>query len=208
MTFWSQLFAGSPILWLILFSSITAFMVFIAKWFQFHRAQVDIKELVTGLANVLRRNGYMEAITLCDNTPGPVARILGSGIKAYANGDDVKQAIGEAAVMEIPRLEKYLTILSTIAKTAPMLGLLGTVFGMADVFAGMQTKMGGAITLSDLSGGVSEALFVTAAGLALSIPAYIAYNYLVSRVESLALDMEKASTELVNFFQHHAKGEQ
>ena len=208
MTFWSQLFAGNPIVWLILLSSITAFMVFIAKWFQFHRAQVDIRELVTGLANVLRRNGYMEAISLCDNTPGPVARILGNGIKAYENGDDVKQAIGEAAVMEIPRLEKYLTILSTIAKVAPMLGLLGTVFGMADVFYGMQTKQGGAITLSDLSGGVSEALFVTAAGLAVSIPSYIAYNYLISRVESLALDMEKASTELVNFFQHHGKGDQ
>ena len=134
MTFWKFILDGGPVLWLILLCSITALFIFLSKWYQFHRSKVDIRELVTGLVNVLRRDGFIEAITLCDNTPGPVAKILAAGIKAFQNQDDVRNAIDEAAHFEVPRLESRLTILATIAKIAPMLGLLGTVIGMGQSF--------------------------------------------------------------------------
>ncbi len=205
MTFWKFILDGGPVLWLILLCSITALFIFLSKWYQFHRSKVDIRELVTGLVNVLRRDGFIEAITLCDNTPGPVAKILAAGIKAFQNQDDVRNAIDEAAHFEVPRLESRLTILATIAKIAPMLGLLGTVIGMGETFFMMQIKQGLSITLADLSGGVSTALTLTGAGLCVSIASYIAYNYLVFRVESFCLEMEKAKTELVYFFRQREK---
>ena len=94
---------------------------------------------------------------------------------------------------------------ATIAKIAPMLGLLGTVIGMGETFFMMQIKQGLSITLADLSGGVSTALTLTGAGLCVSIASYIAYNYLVFRVESFCLEMEKAKTELVYFFRQREK---
>lgn len=205
MTFWKFILDGGPVLWLILLCSITALFIFLSKWYQFHRSKVDIRELVTGLVNVLRRDGFIEAITLCDNTPGPVAKILASGIKAFQNKDDVRNAIDEAAHFEVPRLESRLAILATIAKIAPMLGLLGTVIGMGETFFMMQIKQGLSITLADLSGGVSTALTLTGAGLCVSIASYIAYNYLVFRVESFCLEMEKAKTELIYFFRQREK---
>lgn len=205
MTFWKFILDGGPVLWLIMLCSITALFIFLSKWYQFHRSKVDIRELVAGLVNVLHRDGFIEAITLCDNTPGPVAKILAAGIKAYQNQEDVRSAIDEAAHFEVPRLESRLVILATIAKIAPMLGLLGTVIGMGETFFMMQIKQGLAITLADLSGGVSTALTLTGAGLCVSIASYMAYNYLIFRVESFCLEMEKAKTELAGFFRQREK---
>lgn len=194
---------GGPIMIMIAFCSLIAVYIFIEKWFQFHRAQVDIGELVSGLVNVLRRDGMIEAITLCDNTPGPVARLLTAAIQAYQNGDDIKQAIEDQSLMEVPRLESRLNALATIAYVAPLLGLLGTVIGMAETFQTMQNSTS---TLSDLSGGVNTALICTAAGLSVSIPCYIAYNYLLTRVQSFCVEMEKSSAEIIYFFKHHKSG--
>ena len=130
MNFWNIIMECGIIMWVILACSVLAVFIFIGKWFQFHRAQVNVRELVSGLVNVLRRDGMIEALSLCDNTPGPVARILTAAIQAYQNEDDIRQAIDDAVLVELPRLESHLNVLGTIAKTAPMLGLLGTVYGM------------------------------------------------------------------------------
>ncbi len=202
MSYWNMVVAAGPVMWLILFCSLLALFIFIGKWFQFHRAQVNVRELVSGLVNVLRRDGMTEAMTLCDNTPGPVARILTAAIQAYQNDDDIPRAIDDAVLVELPRLESRLNVLATIAKIAPLLGLLGTVIGMVETFLTMQVKQGISLTLADLSGGISTALITTAAGLCLAIPAMIAYNYLVSRVETFCIEMEKASSEIIYFFHH------
>ena len=200
MLFVKMMSDGGPVMWLILFASIAAMFIFFEKWFQFHREQINVGELITGLFNVLRRDGYVEAITLCDTTPGPVAKLLNSAIQAYQNDDDIKLAIEDSAKTELTKLESRLTILSTIANVAPLLGLLGTVLGMYDTFNGISTSAG--MSLSALSGGIREALISTAAGLCVAIPAHLAYNYLVTKVQSLCNDMEKASSEILYFFAH------
>jgi biopolymer transport protein ExbB len=98
-------------------------------------------------------------------------------------------------------LQKNLNSLATIAHIAPLLGLLGTVVGMVRAFQAIQAKAAASLPVSpvDLSGGVWEALLATVAGLIVAIPAFVAYNYLVSRINNFILEMEKASTELVNF---------
>lgn len=198
---------GGPVMMILVGCSIVAVFIFVEKWFQFHRSQVNVKELVNGLINVLKRDGMIEAITLCDHTPGPVPRLLTAAIQAHQNDDDIRQSIEDASIVEVPRLESHLNILATIAYIAPLLGLLGTVVGMADAFQAIETKQGISMTLADLSGGIYLALATAAAGLCVAIPCHVAYNYLVSRVQSLCVDMEKASSEILYFFQHHTKSE-
>ena len=198
MNFWNIIWEAGVVMWLILGCSLLAVFIFIGTWFQFHRAQINVRELVSGLVNVLRRDGMIEALTLCDNTPGPVARILTAAIQAYQNEDDIRRAIDDAVLVELPRLESHLNVLGTIAKVAPMLGLLGTVIGMQETFAAMRNSM----ALNDLSGGISTALLTTGAGLVLAVPCLIAYNYLVARVETFCIEMEKASSEILYFFDH------
>lgn len=194
---------GGPIMMLITGCGLVAIVIFVEKWFQFHRAQVNVRELVNGLINVLKRDGMIEAITLCDHTPGPVARLLTAAIQAHQNDDDIRTSIEDASIVELPRLESHLNILGTIAYIAPLLGLLGTVLGMADAFQAIQIKQGISLTMTDLSGGIYQALIATASGLCVAIPAHVAHNYLVSCVQSFCVDMEKASSEIIYFFNHH-----
>lgn len=201
MLFWELMKDGGPVMWVILACSLVAMFVFLEKWFQFHREQINVRELVKGLINVLRRDGYVEALTLCDNTPGPVARVLAAAILARERGDeDVRQAIEDANMVEIPRLERHLNLLGTVGYIAPLLGLLGTVFGMMGAFQTIQQSI--YLSAGALSGDIRMALITTASGLCLAIPCYVAYNYLLARVNSITLDMSKASSEIIYFFAH------
>lgn len=199
---------GGPVLWIIGICALIAMIIFFKKTFQFHREEVNVRELVRGLENVLRRNGFVEAISLCDNTPGPAARVLSSAILAYERKDeDLKQAIDDACLEEMPKLEKNIDILSTIGFISPLLGLLGTVLGMMETFETVNVTSSMALSSTELAGTIRMALITTAGGLAVAIPCYVAYNYLVSRVNAITLDMEKAASEIVYFFNQKDKNE-
>jgi len=189
---------GGPLMWLILLCSVIATAIFIERLFHFHRAAINTAEFMAGLRNVLKRKNIVEAISICDETPGPVAHILRAAILQYPAGrDQIREAIEDAGLSEVPRLERNLVVLATIAHVAPLLGLLGTVLGMIDVFQRIQSQ-GGVVNPADLASGVWQALLTTAGGLTVAIPCYVAYNYLVSRVDGLVLDMEKCGTEIAN----------
>ena len=191
---------GGPIMWVILAGSLIAVFVFLKKVFQFHREEINVRELLRGLFNVLKRDGFVEAITLCDNTPGPAARLLGAAILAYERGDeDIRQAIDDAALEEMPKLERHINLLGTIGFVMPLIGFLGTVLGMMRAF--QVAANAEALSAERISEAVNMALITTASALVGAIPCYIAYNYLVARVNSITLDMEKASLEIMNFFE-------
>ena len=199
---------GGPVLWIIGLCALIAMFIFFKKTFQFHREEVNVRELVRGLENVLRRNGFVEAISLCDNTPGPAARVLSSAILAYERKDeDLKQAIDDACLEELPKLEKNIDILGTVGFISPLLGLLGTVLGMMETFQTVNVTSSMALSASELAGTIRMALITTAGGLAVAIPCYVAYNYLVSRVNAITLDMEKAASEIIYFFNQKDKNE-
>ena len=185
-------------IWVILLASAVAVVVFIERVLHYHRAQINSVEFLNGVRNVLKRDNVVEAISICDATPGPVARLVKVAILNRDKGREaVREALEEAGLIEVPPLEDKLNLLATIAQIAPLMGLLGTVLGFIKVFTALQTKAT-VPTMQDISGGVWQALICTAAGLALAIPAYAAYNYLVSRVNAIVLDMEKAATEITN----------
>jgi len=207
MSFWKLLITTEGLaLWLILLASAVAVVVFIERFLHCHRAQINSTEFLNGVRNVLRRNNVVEAIAICDATHGPVARLVKTAILNRDHGRErIREAIEEAGLVEVPRLEEKLNLLATIAQLAPLLGLFGTVLGMMQTFSKVQ-DYGLAAHIGDLSSGVNTALIYSAAGLAVAIPVHAAYNYLVSRVNSIVLDMERAATEIVNIVTDNGGG--
>src|SRR5438093_8883457 len=145
---------GGPVLYLILFSSAVAIGVFIERVLHCHRAQINSTEFLNGVRTVLKRDNVVEAISICDATPGPVARLVKVAILNRDQGRErVREAIEEAGLIEVPRLEEKLNLLATIAQIAPLLGLLGTVLGFIQVF-GQVEHAGLFAQVSQLSKGI------------------------------------------------------
>ena len=190
--------SGGPVFLLILLAGAVAIVVFIERVLHCHRAQINSAEFLNGVRTVLKRDNVVEALSICDATPGPVARLVKTAILNRDHGRErVRESLEEAGLAEVPRLEEKLSLLATIAQIAPLLGLLGTVLGFIKIF-GELNAAGLNANVQMLSKGVWEALICTAAGLAVAIPAHAAYNYLVNRVNDIVLDMEKAASEIVD----------
>lgn len=185
-------------IWAIMAASAAAVAVFLERLLQYHREQINSGEFLNGVRNVLKRDNVLEALAICDATPGPVARLVKVAILNRERGRQaVQEALENAGAWEVPRLEQRLNLLATIAQIAPLMGLLGTVLGFIKVFRALQEAgMGAHVSL--LSRGIWEALICTAAGLAVAIPSYAGYNYLVARINAIVLDMEQVSSEILN----------
>jgi biopolymer transport protein ExbB len=200
---------GGPVIWLILIAAAIAIAVFIERALHCHRAQINSTEFLNGVRNVLKRENVVEAISICDATPGPVARLVKTAILNRDKGRErVREAVEEAGLTEVPLLEEKLNLLATIAQIAPLLGLLGTIIGFMDVFKGLQADglyahLSGDHSLAD---GIWHALICAAGGIAVAIFAHAGYNYLVSRVNKIVLDMERVSGEIVNIVTENGNG--
>jgi biopolymer transport protein ExbB len=179
-------------------ASAVALAVFLERLLQYHREQINSTEFLNGVRNVLKRENVVEAVAICDATPGPVARLVKVAILNRERGREaVREALEDAGAWEVPRLEQKLNLLATIAQIAPLMGLLGTVLGFMNVFQVIQ-EAGLNAPVSQLSPGIWRVLICTAAGLAVAIPSYAGYNYLVGRVNAIVLDMEQVSGEILN----------
>ena len=199
---------GGPLMYLIIMSSIVALAVVIERLYHLYRAGIDINKFMESIANTLRHNRIKQAIDLCEKTPGPIAHIVKAGIlKHDRSRQEIREAIEDAGVFEIPRLEKNLGALATIAHISPLLGLLGTVTGMVRAFQVIQEKATALNPISpgDLAGGIWEALITTCAGLIVAIPTFVAYNYLVSRVKGFVVEMERSAADLINILSHRSE---
>jgi biopolymer transport protein ExbB len=191
---------GGVLLWLLLALSIVALAIFIERVLFYHRSQINTDQFMKGIRNVLQRGSLTEAISICDETAGPVAQVVKMAIlKHDRSREEIRETIEDVGLVEVPRLEKHLVPLATIAHVAPLMGLLGTVLGMIRAFQTIQEKSQ-PVLVGDVSSGIWQALICTAAGLTVAILSYIGYNILVSRVDSIVLDMEKCATEMVNYF--------
>ncbi|MCM8761063.1 MAG: MotA/TolQ/ExbB proton channel family protein, partial [Candidatus Omnitrophica bacterium] len=192
---------GGPMMYLIIFCSIIAFGIVIERIYHLNKARIDSNKFMDDIINVLKRNKVIEAIEMCNSTPGPIAHIIKAGILKHDRSKaEIREAVEEAAQLEIPRLERHMSVLATIAHIAPLLGLVGTVTGMIKSFQIIQQKAMSMVPVNpgDLAAGIWEALLATLAGLSVAIPTYVAYNYLASQIDSLVYDMEKSATDLVN----------
>lgn len=191
--------SGGPVMWLIAACSVIAALIFLERLLHLHRAQINAGDFLKGICNVLRRRNVVEAVSICEETPGPVAYIVRAAVLQYDESrETIAQAIKEAGLAEVPRLERNLNMLLTLAQISPLIGLLGTVLGMMHSLQFIQQEAP-LVHSGDLGAGLWQALITTAAGLAVAIPTYAAYNFLVGRVEAIVLDMERASAEILAF---------
>jgi biopolymer transport protein ExbB len=188
---------GGPLIFLLLACSLLALAVFLERFFHFHRSTVVVQDLLQGVGNLINRKNYVEALTVSTGTPGPVARVMKAVLtRPDAPRDELKAIVQEAGQLEVPRLERHLTVLVAIAYIAPLIGLLGTVLGLGDTF--LPVSQYGFATATEMSRGIYKSLVTSAAGIAVAIPAYVLYAYLSSVVKNMMHDMERAGIEIVN----------
>lgn len=196
---WELMVKGGWIMWPILACSITAAVLFLERVFHLHRAQIKPDDFLNGIYTIVNRGNMAEAVSICDQTPGPVAHMVRLALlHSDEPGEELRQTINKAGLGEVPRLEKNLGGLLTMAQITPLLGLLGTVIGLIRIFMAMEQNAPLA-EIGDISGGIWQALVTTAVGICVSIPSFAAYNFLLSRVESITLNMEYAAEEIYRF---------
>lgn len=188
---------GGPLMWIILVCSVVVVGVFLERLFYLHRVSIRTEEFLEGINVLLQRGHCDEALQECMVTRGPVARVLQAALQ-HPNADHtfLKEITTDAALLELPSLERNLSLLSMFVYLTPLIGLLGTVLGLLDAFLAISAHSGYATT-AEIAKGVFESLLTTAAGLAVAIPAFLAYSYLSSRVNDLIHDMERAGIEIV-----------
>jgi biopolymer transport protein ExbB len=189
---------GGPLMWLLLLLSIISTTIFLERLIYYHRATIRVGEFLRGLSNLISRRNYAEALHESAGAPGPVARVIHAAIIRHDSPrSELKEIVQEAGQLEVPKLERHLSMLAAIAYIAPLVGLLGTVTGLIEAFVIVSSHAGYA-TSAEVANGIYQSLLTTAAGLVVAIPTSFAYSFLSSRVNTLMHDMERGGIEIVN----------
>ena len=195
MSIWDLCFGGgafSVVLMCLLFALFFVMVfIFVDRFIAIRKATTIDSNFMNRIRDFISEGNIEAAIDLCRRTNSPIARMVEKGIERIGRPmSDIQTAIENVANVEVAKLETSLPWLSSIAGGAPMIGFLGTVVGMVQVFMNMSANQAGAIELSQLSEGMFVAMITTVGGLVVGIPAYFAYNYLVARIEKLVFRME------------------
>ena len=187
--------AGWPI-WPLLLCSVIALAIIGERAWSLRRSAVLPKTLFTQVVNEYRQNGVTPEMLKRLPEQSPLGQVFAAGLRNVSSSPEVmKEAIDESGRAVALDLERFLTTLGTIAAIGPLLGLFGTVIGMIEIF-GAQTPQGGTNPLV-LAHGISIALYNTAFGLVVAIPAMIFYRYFRSKVDAMLVDMELQALKLV-----------
>lgn len=191
------LIKGGIVMVPIILCSIIAASIAVERFINLRHKKVIWGDILVRVEGLLRDRKIAEATTLCKRYQSAMTRVLLAALLNYdKDKSEIKEIIEEAGRQEIPYLDKYLLVLSTIAYISPLLGLLGTVTGMIRAFTVL--SMTGAGHPAELAGGISEALITTAAGLTVSIPVLVLYNYFASKSDKLVLELEKSALKMLN----------
>jgi biopolymer transport protein ExbB len=182
----------------ILVCSVVALIIIFERLWSLRRKRIFRFDILDTIEQLLREHKIPEATTLCKRHDSTMTRLV---LVALLNSDrpkaEIKELIEDHGRQEVPFLERYLTMLGTIASISPFLGLLGTVVGLLRVFDAISQE-GGVTNAAILSAGIQNALITTVAGLCVAIPSLVAYNYFARRAESLVLEVERISLRLLN----------
>lgn len=197
---------GGWALWVILGCSIISVGVTFERWLTLRRANINTNDLLEKVGTTLDGGAVEQAIDLCRAAGGPVAETLAIGLRKLLflerinkRPEEIEEGITEAMQDHgghvVEYLERNLTILATVASLAPILGMLGTVFGMIRAFGSIKAM--GNLTPESVGGGIAEALLCTAGGLIVAAMSTVEYNYFVSRANRFVLEVQSAGTSLV-----------
>jgi len=188
--------SGGIVMVPIILSSVIAAAIILERLWTLQRQRVLPKELTEKVWRLVETQQLQEKHIAALQQNSPLGKVLAAGLAhRHRNRDIMKEAIEDTGRHVVHELERFLNALGTIASIAPLMGLLGTVFGMIRTFNSITTQ--GVGNPAVLAGGISEALIATAAGLTVAIPAVIGYRSLRGRVDSLVVEMEKEAIKLV-----------
>ena len=187
---------GGIIMIPLLLFSIIGLAIVIERLISLRRSKVMIPQIISVIESLNNLDDLKLAISICEKNQGAFANIILTGLQNQdASTEEVRELVTDQGRQEVRTLERGLSTLDTIAGTAPLLGLLGTVLGMIKVFTVISQQ--GTGQASSLAGGISEALITTATGLVIGILALLMYNYFSNRAENYILDIEKYTTQLL-----------
>ncbi len=189
---------GGFMMYPLLLASLLGLGVIIAKLYVLTVAHRQTRDVLRDVSELARERRLDEALAVAERTPGPVAAILLSGLGQVTrtNTGGVEQSMATTGKIELGFLERGLVVLATVATVAPLMGFLGTVWGMIQAFSAIE--IAGQVEASLVASGIKIALITTAAGLMIAIPINIAYNYFVSRIDQLIIDMEEGTNSVLN----------
>ena len=189
---------GGFVMYPILACSVIAMAIAIEKFIVIRKSKINVPAFSIKIRGILKKKDIAGAMGYCMEEKSPISNIIRRGLKKIKFGRRrVQEAIEVAGKQEISKLEKGLSTLATVAGAAPMLGFLGTVTGMIGAFMKIQELQGSA-SPADLASGIWEALLTTAFGLFIGIPALALYNYFVSLIKKIVLDMERVATDVLD----------
>ena len=189
--FWDLFMGGGWLMWVLVALACVMIFIFVERFIAIRKATTIDKNFMNRIRDYISEGNIDAAVDLCRRTNSPIARMVEKGIERIGRPmSDIQTAIENVANVEVAKLETGLPWLSSIAGGAPMIGFLGTVVGMVQVFIDMSANQSGTIELAQLSSGMYVAMVTTVGGLVVGIPAYFAYNYLVARIEKLIFRME------------------
>lgn len=189
---------GGVIMYPILLCLGVALYVTIERYFALRKASLDVRQFMIKVRSIYRQGDVTGVLTFCFQKDAPIANVIRGGILNQNQGQArVRNEMRGSTGGEIYHLKKRLSLLSSIAGIAPMLGFLGTVTGMIGAFRQME-RFGGSIRPADLAGGIWETLLTAAFGLVVGITAYAVYNYYTARVGRFEYEMEVTTTEFLD----------
>jgi biopolymer transport protein ExbB len=196
---------GGFMMYALLLCSMVALGVIIAKAITLWIMHRDTDKILAEVHQLTEAGKLDAAIQRCVETPGPTAAILLVGLRRIRQGvaegnldeGELERAIDTTGTIELGFVERGLVILATVANVAPLLGFLGTVIGMIIAFASIDAS--GTVDPTMVAGGIKVALITTAAGLVIAIPTNIFYNFFVTRIDKLIVDMEQGTQAVLNY---------
>jgi len=198
----SLLSDGGPFTWVILALALIAAVFFLERTLFLHRGHVRSSDFIEGVRNNLRNGRPIEAIAACEESPGAVPRVVKAALLRMSSGEDAMRAAAtEAALLELPVLERRLGTLAALGRIIPVLALAGSVLAGFDVVSALRD---GSLygTADGLLGGLQSALATAALGLVISALCSAGHHFLVGRVRSIVTEMETAAWSLITFVRH------
>ncbi len=186
---------GWPVLSVLTVFSIISVTIMCDRIVTLRNAALNARLFMANLIKVLEEQGATRALSYCDQFRKPVAAVAAEILLATGGRDARERALQHGLQGQVRLLEKYVPILGTIAGTAPFVGLLGTVIGIIKAFHDISVNVGGGPEV--VSAGIAEALITTAFGLVVAIPAVMAFNYFIHKVQKVAEEIDLAAYELI-----------
>ena len=204
-TVWDAIKIGGPVMYFLVLCSILSVAVILERlYYYYQRSRISREAFMVFIREELGKGNTEKALAMAQDSQTPFASVVWEGLNAFSSDEkELSQALERKILIEVNELERRTAIVGTIGSTAVYIGLLGTVGGIIKTFQDIAQAGSGGIDV--VIGGVAEALVCTAAGLFVAIPAVMAYNYFMKRVQRFVLDMELCASEITSLLTHKKK---